>query len=368
MRLSSSNSLNQSNTEYRMLNNEGYSKFDISFYTLPQPREGKHKKQFSTYLYPMHFSPEIEERLARLQEKYEAMGQDMTSYLDGLLYADFLTYWDYIHLDTLLSLQNPKTSFPDEEIFIMYHQITELYFKLALHECKQITEAAPLTPEFFTARIKRINRYFEALTQSFEIMVDGMEKEQFLKFRMSLLPASGFQSGQYRMIEIYATDFINLVARDKREELKTATIDEQFEFLYWKFGATELSTGKKTLTLQQFEKKYASTFTSLAKANILTNFNAIYIRFKNAGQAAPELDAQLKQLDVNVNVNWPLSHYKSAVRYLNREPEEIKATGGTNWQKYLPPRFQKRIFYPSLWTADEIENWGKSWVESVVGS
>src|SRR5476649_1097537 len=135
----------------------------------------------------MHITPEIEERLQRLQDKYEAMGQDMTSYLDGLLHADFLTYWDYIHLDTLLSLQSPKTLFPDEEIFIMYHQITELYFKLTLHECKQIASAQPLSPEFFTKRLKRINRYFEALTQSFEIMVEGMEKEQFLKFRMSLL-------------------------------------------------------------------------------------------------------------------------------------------------------------------------------------
>lgn len=175
----------------------------------------------------MHFHPEIEDRLARLQEKYEAMGQDMTSYLDGLLHADFLTYWDYIHLDTLLSLQSPKTPFPDEEIFIIYHQITELYFKLALHECRQIAEAQPLTVEFFTARLKRINRYFGALTQSFEIMVDGMEKEQFLQFRMSLLPASGFQSGQYRMIEIYATDFINLVDKDKRQELSNASIEDQ---------------------------------------------------------------------------------------------------------------------------------------------
>ena len=314
----------------------------------------------------MQFSPEIEERLARLQEKYEAMGQDMTSYLDGLLNADFLTYWDYIHLDTLLSLQSPKTPFPDEEIFIIYHQITELYFKLALHECKQITAAAPLTVDFFTARLKRINRYFEALTQSFEIMVDGMEKEQFLKFRMSLLPASGFQSGQYRMIEIYASDFINLVARDKRDELKTATIEEQFEFLYWKFGATELSTGKKTLTLKQFEKKYAKTFIELGKENSSLNFNALYHQFKNNNQATPELETELKQLDINVNVNWPLSHYKSAARYLNRDPEDIKATGGTNWQKYLPPRFQKRIFYPALWSAEEVENWGKGWVENVL--
>jgi tryptophan 2,3-dioxygenase len=314
----------------------------------------------------MHFPPEIEERLARLQEKYAAMGQDMVSYLDGLLHADFLTYWDYIHLDTLLSLQNPKTPFPDEEIFIIYHQITELYFKLALHECKQITAAKPLTAGFFTARLKRINRYFEALTQSFEIMVDGMEKEQFLKFRMSLLPASGFQSGQYRLIEIYATDFINLVARDKREELKDASIEEQFEFLYWKFGATELSTGKKTLTLKQFEKKYSKEFIELGKAGISHNFNVLYHQLKKNSEVTPALENELKQLDINVNVNWPLSHYKSAVRYLNREPDEIKATGGTNWQKYLPPRFQKRIFYPELWSTEEVENWGKGWVESIV--
>lgn len=314
----------------------------------------------------MDWTPEIEERLTRLQEKYEAMGQDMTSYLDGLLHADFLTYWDYIHLDTLLSLQNPKTPFPDEEIFIVYHQITELYFKLMLHECKQITKKKSLTADFFTARLKRINRYFEALTQSFEIMVDGMEKDQFLKFRMSLLPASGFQSGQYRMIEIYATDFINLVAADKREELKDAAIEEQFEYLYWKFGATELASGKKTLTLRQFEKKYAAEFIDLGNANIGHNFNALYRQLNAGGEATSALENELRQMDVNVNVNWPLSHFKSAVRYLHREPDEIKATGGTNWQKYLPPRFQKRIFYPSLWNEKDKENWGKAWVEKAI--
>jgi tryptophan 2,3-dioxygenase len=315
----------------------------------------------------MSINPEIESRLASLQEKYEAMGQDMISYLDGLLHADFLTYWDYIHLDTLLSLQSPKTPFPDEEIFIMYHQITELYFKLVLHECKQIAEKQPLTAEFFTTRTRRINRYFDALIQSFEIMVDGMEKEQFLQFRMSLLPASGFQSGQYRMIEIYATDFINLVARDKREEVRSAPVEDQYEYLYWKFGATELSTGKKTLTLKQFEKKYSKTFIELGRSHTELNFNALLQQLQDKGQSTVELENELRQMDVNVNVNWPLSHYKSAVRYLNREPEEIKATGGTNWQKYLPPRFQKIIFYPSLWSLEQIGNWGKAWVEDVLG-
>ena len=82
----------------------------------------------------MDLKPEIIERIKLLDEKYQATGQDLLSYLDGLLYADYLTYWDYIHLDTLLSLQTPKTNIPDERIFIMYHQITELYFKLCMQE------------------------------------------------------------------------------------------------------------------------------------------------------------------------------------------------------------------------------------------
>ena len=314
----------------------------------------------------MDFTPEIKDKLHQLQEKYTAMGQDMASYLDGLLYADFLTYWDYIHLDTLLSLQNPKTPIPDEEIFIMYHQITELYFKLALHECRQIAEHENLTVEFFTARVRRINAYFNALTTSFEVMVDGMEKEQFLKFRMSLLPASGFQSGQYRMIEICATDFIQLVDKSKREELSTATIEEQFENIYWKFGATELSSGKQTLTLKQFIKKYAAQFLQLAKDRTLTNFSALYHQLQANGADVSALAEELRKLDLYVNVEWPLSHYKSAVRYLEKDPVDIAATGGTNWQKYLPPRFQKRIFYPFLWTGEQMEEWGKGWVLSVL--
>lgn len=314
----------------------------------------------------MDFTPQIKDKLDQLQKKYEAMGQDMASYLDGLLYADFLTYWDYIHLDTLLSLQSPKTPFPDEEIFIMYHQITELYFKLSLHEFKQIAEQENLTVQFFTSRVKRINAYFNALTTSFEVMVNGMEKEQFLKFRMSLLPASGFQSGQYRMIEISATNFTQLVDKSRRDELKSASIEEKFEYIYWKFGATELSSGKQTLTLKQFIKKYAEELLTLAKERKNTNFSALYHQLETAGEDVSQLAEELRKLDLYVNVEWPLSHYKSAVRYLEKDPTDIAATGGTNWQKYLPPRFQKRIFYPFLWTEDQLAEWGKGWVLSVL--
>jgi tryptophan 2,3-dioxygenase len=312
----------------------------------------------------MEIDNQILEKIKLLDEKYKASGQDLNAYLEGLLYAEYLTYWDYVQVDTLLSLQHPRTSFPDEKIFILYHQITELYFNLCLHELEQLTKAKSVDVDFFIARIKRVNKYFEALTFSFDVMIEGMEQKQFLQFRMSLLPASGFQSAQYRTIEIFATDFINLVAKDKRNELRNSSVADQYEHIYWKNGATELGSGKKTLTLLQFEQKYDNKLNKLANELHQNNIYSIYQKFSKEDQI--KAANALKNFDVNVNINWPLCHYKSAVRYLQRNPEDIAATGGTNWQKYLPPRFQKRIFYPELWTENEIENWGKAWVETNV--
>jgi tryptophan 2,3-dioxygenase len=51
------------------------------------------------------------------------------------------------------------------------------------------------------------------------------------------------------------------------------------------------------------------------------------------------------------------------VRYLAKQPADARATGGTNWQKYLPPRFQKRIFFPFLWSPEEQAEWGKSFAD-----
>jgi len=310
------------------------------------------------------FDPGVLERLDKLRDKYAAMGQDLNSYLDGLLHADFPTYWDYIHLDTLLSLQTPATPFPDEEIFIAYHQITELYFKLSLHELRQIHETTNVTGADMLERVTRINRYFENLVSSFDVMVQGLDRGQFLKFRMSLLPSSGFQSVQYRLIELGCTSMDRLVHQELRGQYVEHGFDEvdgMFDMLYWRKGATELASGEPTLTLKQFEAKYRGTIVDFAENRIYTNLRRKWQGLDAAEQTDALRDA-LRSLDELVNVHWPLSHYRSAVRHLQKDPVDIAATGGTNWQQYLPPRFQTLIFFPELWSEQERADWGKKWV------
>ena len=308
----------------------------------------------------------IDSQISKLEEKYKDSGQDLSSYLDGLLYQRYLTYWDYIHLDTLLSLQVPRTYFPDEEIFIMYHQITELYFKLILHEQKQLVDDKSQNVDFFIEKARRINSYFKALISSFSIMIKGMEREQFLQYRMALLPASGFQSAQYRMIEIYATPLENLVHHTERESFSVEnSIEELYEGIYWKKGATDLSTGEKTLTLKQFEYRYTPRLIRIAKQ---VEQNTIYQKYQQLPadkKDNKELIEALKTLDMNANVNWPLMHMGSAHRYLGKDKEQIDATGGTNWKEYLPPSFQKIIFFPEIYSKQELNDWGKQWVDHI---
>ncbi len=314
----------------------------------------------------MNDKERIDSQISNLEEKYKNSGQDLSSYLDGLLHQRYLTYWDYIHLDTLLSLQIPRTYFPDEEIFIMYHQITELYFKLILHEQKQIVDDQSQNVEVFIEKARRINSYYEVLISSFSIMIKGMEREQFLQFRMALLPSSGFQSAQYRMIEIYATPLLHLVHETERDQFTlNKGIEELYENIYWKKGATDLKTGEKTLTLKQFEYRYTPRLIRIAKQVENSTIYHKFLQLSKEKQDNKDLINALKKMDLNANVNWPLMHMGSAHQYLGKGKGQIDATGGTNWKDYLPPSFQKIVFFPQLYSKQELNDWGKQWVDHI---
>jgi tryptophan 2,3-dioxygenase len=169
------------------------------------------------------------------------------------------------------------------------------------------------------------------------------------------------------VIEILATDIHQLLHIDVREKLKAEkNVDILFDNLYWQHGAVELATGEKTLTLKTFENKYGKRLKEFIHNYESSN---IWKKYSQCREKDTDLTKLMKDFDLKANVFWPLAHYKSAVRYLQRDPQDIAATGGTNWQKYLPPRFQKVIFFPELWSKEEMDEWGKGWVvKEVFGS
>ncbi len=299
----------------------------------------------------------MQEKLEALRRKYSLLGQDLETYLEGLLYSRSLTYWDYIHLDTLLTLQKPRTDFPDEHIFIIYHQITELYFKLVKVELELLSRESWQEEAPILKRLRRIQSYFRHLSHSFEIMMYGMESENFLRFRTALLPASGFQSVQFREIELMSTGLRNLVARDKQalpEDLETL-----YNHIYWKYGNLDARTGEKTLTLRLFEEKYDAHLLELAKTWRHINLNTRLENYLSTGRGSAELIQAFREVDVEINIHWRYVHLKTAAYYLRRGEGAIPSTGGTNWPSYLPPARQKILFFPALWSEEEKNEWGK---------
>lgn len=300
------------------------------------------------------------EIIKNIEDKYKAQGQDPEMYLKGLYHSKPVNYWEYIEVDTLLSLQKTKTNFPDEEIFIMYHQVTELLLKLMIHEIKQIVNDPAIPVNTFKEKIERVNRYAGVLTASFSVMREGMDYEQYNQFRLSLAPASGFQSAQFRFLELYTTDVHLLVNTRVRGQLTENTpMDQLFDSLYWKDAGLDHKTGKKSLLLTQFEDKYLDALKATANKYVGKNILRRFLSLDQNDPMVKELKNALRELDHTYNVIWPLAHIKTAAYYLNSKGENKAATGGSDWQKYLHPSYQKRIFFPQLWTEEEKENWGK---------
>lgn len=296
--------------------------------------------------------------LEKLKTKYSESGLDTNTFLEGLYWAKPINYWDYIEVDTLLSLQKTRTIVPDESIFIMYHQVNELLFKMILHEIEQVANNDSLDTFFFSERLNRISRYFDVLTSSFSIMKDGMSRDQYLKFRTTLTPASGFQSGQYRMIEICSTDLENLIdARFKGKLAADSSWEEKIEHMYWQAAGKNYTTGEKSPTLRMFEERYRDMFVELATEYEHKNLWRRFLSFPESIRSDKTLIEAMRHFDRTVNITWVMAHYNSAKHYLEADGEPKKATGGSDWKKYMHPKYQRRIFFPGVWTEDEISNW-----------
>lgn len=298
-----------------------------------------------------------EEILQKLDEKFQGINQKTETHLEGLLWSKPITYWDYIQTDALLNLQTQRTTLPDEMVFIMYHQVNELLFKMILWEIEQISHNDKLETAFFTERIMRVSRYFDMLTTSFDIMGDGMEVEQYIKFRNTLTPASGFQSAQYRLIEFASTDLINLIDYRFRASIDRNTpYEHALEHMYWQAGGKDHATGQKSYLILEFERKYKPSFLRHMEEYNTINLWQKFKQLPKNDQKNPDLIKAMRHYDHTVNITWVMGHLNAARKYIEGDGE---ATGGSDWKKYMHPKYQRRIFFPELWSEEELKNWGK---------
>jgi tryptophan 2,3-dioxygenase len=306
-------------------------------------------------------SKEIDKEILKtLAEK----GLNTESFLEGLKSFKPLTYWDYIQTESLLNLQIQRSDLPDEMVFIVYHQINELLFKMILWELEQLANRKQLIAVFFSERLERISRYFDMLCSSFKIMKDGMELEQYMKFRKTLAPASGFQSAQYRKIEFACTELINLIDFRFRKTINRNTpFKHAFEHLYWQAAGKNHKTGEKSIMIKLFEEKYMEDFIDFMKKYNNKNIWSLFDNLPDKEKNNIDLVNSLRHLDHTVNIKWVMQHFNTASKYLDGANKVEKATGGSDWKKYMHPKYQRRTFFPKLWSVTELDNWGEQNLE-----
>jgi tryptophan 2,3-dioxygenase len=298
--------------------------------------------------------------IEELEKKFDAINQKTDTHLEGLLWAKPITYWDYIQTDALLNLQTQRTLLPDEMVFIMYHQVNELLFKMILWEIKQVCHCKEPETHFFAERLTRISRYFNMLTTSFDIMGDGMEVEQYMKFRNTLTPASGFQSAQYRLIEFASTDLINLIDYRFRATIDRNTpYSHAFEHLYWQAAGKDYHTGEKSYLILEFERKYKDEFLRFMEEYNTINIWQKFKQLPEEDQKNETLRDAMRHYDKTVNITWVMGHLNAAKKYIESGHGSGEATGGSDWKKYMHPKYQRRIFFPELWSDEELKNWGE---------
>ncbi|MBL0934778.1 MAG: tryptophan 2,3-dioxygenase [Rhizobiaceae bacterium] len=119
-------------------------------------------------------------------------------------FAKKMAYGDYLRLDAILTAQAPLSKSPDEMLFIIQHQTSELWMKLAIHEMRAAMDAIArddLQPAF--KMLTRVARIFEQLNSAWDVL-RTMTPSEYTRFRDDLGQSSGFQSWQYRAVEYLA--------------------------------------------------------------------------------------------------------------------------------------------------------------------
>jgi tryptophan 2,3-dioxygenase len=251
-----------------------------------------------------------------------------------------MSYGDYLGLDPILSAQHPLSEAHDEMLFIIQHQTSELWMRLAIHELEAAREAM-LRGELPAAfkMLTRVARIFEQLNNAWDVL-RTMTPSEYTAFRPSLGNSSGFQSHQYRLVEFLlgnrnealmklhkhrAVAFALLEAELARPSLYQVAVS----LLCARFGAHDLAGATGTTDWQ-------------AQTPIQDLWQRVY-EDPRAQWDLYELAEKLVDLEDYFR-RWRFNHVTTVERIIGFK----RGTGGTAGVAYLRKMLEVELF-PELW-------------------
>lgn len=242
-----------------------------------------------------------------------------------------LSYGSYLQVDKLLALQQPLSSPPhhDEMLFIIIHQVYELWFKQLLHEIGAVMRDLAAGELLWVAKhFKRIDTIQRLIETQVDIL-ETMTPHEFNAFRDNLNPASGFQSLQFREIEFMA-------GLRNTETLKHIQMDEA--------QRARLERRLAEPSLYDLLKEYlcGRGFAAATHDELIASFRTIYSGNKDYHDVYMLLE-ELIEFDERFLL-WRGRHIRMVERMIGAR----RGTGGSLGASYLATTLENR-FFPELW-------------------
>ena len=256
-------------------------------------------------------------------------------------FEDDMSYGDYLSLGPILNAQNPLSDAHDEMLFIVQHQTSELWMRLALHElfaARGALEDGAFQPAF--KMLTRVARIFEQLNGAWDVL-RTMTPSEYTRFREALGASSGFQSHQYRLIEFILGNRnpAMMKVHEHRPELHAPLVAELERPSLYHVALERLAEGLGLLFpdgVFQMEAPHQSDLIVMeAWARVYENPEAHWTLY--------ELAEKLVDLEDYFR-RWRFNHVTTVERIIGFK----RGTGGTSGVKYLRRMLEVELF-PELW-------------------
>jgi tryptophan 2,3-dioxygenase len=261
------------------------------------------------------------------------------------LHTDFsaqMTYGEYLRLDRILSGQKRLSDHHDEMLFIIIHQVSELWMKLILHELNAAIEA--IQQDDLQTSFKQLARVSKTQTQIIQAwdVLSTLTPAEYMQFRDKLGQASGFQSYQYRLIEFalsYKTPHILTIYE------KDPDVHQQLLAAYRKPGLYDVSIQALAraglhIDPEVLNRDYTTPYTAddTVRHAWLTVYQDVdtYWDLYQLAEKLVDLEDWLQQ--------WRFRHMNTVERIIGFKT----GTGGSSGASYLKKVLDQR-FFPELW-------------------